>query len=62
MLRKVCIVKVMVFPEVMCVYESWTIKKAVHRRTDTFKPWCWRRLLSPLESKIKQVNLKKNQP
>ena len=26
-------------------YESWTIKKAEHQRTDAFKPWCWRRLL-----------------
>ena len=62
MLRKVCIVKVVVFPVVMCGCESWTIKKAVHQRTDTFKLWCWRRLLSPLESKIKQVNLKKINP
>ena len=42
---KVCLVKVMVFPVVMYGYESWTIKKAEHRRIDTFPPWCWRRLL-----------------
>ena len=59
MLRKVCLVKVMVFPVVKCGYESWTIKKAVCLITDNFKLWCWRRLLSPLESKIKPVNLKK---
>ena len=35
----------MVFPAVMYGCESWTIKKAEHRRTDAFEPWCWRRLL-----------------
>ena len=39
------IVKVMVFPVVMYGCESWTIKKAECRRIDTFKLWCWRRLL-----------------
>ena len=36
----------MVFPVVMVMYgcESWTIKKAEHRRTDAFELWCWRRL------------------
>ena len=43
--RKVCLIKAMVFPVVMCGCESWTIKKAEHRRTDTFELWCWRRLL-----------------
>ena len=42
---KVHLVKVMVFPVVMCRYESWTIKKAEHRRIDAFELWCWRRLL-----------------
>ena len=42
---KVCLVKVMVFPVVMYGYESWTIKKAEHRRIDAFELWCWRRLL-----------------
>ena len=35
----------MVFPVVMYGCESWTIKKAEHRRTDAFELWCWRRLL-----------------
>ena len=42
---KVCLVKTMVFPVVMYGYESWTIKKAKHRRIDAFELWCWRRLL-----------------
>ena len=42
---KVCIVKAMVFPVVMYGCESWTIKKAEHRRIDTFELWCWGRLL-----------------
>ena len=42
---KVCLVKAMVFPVVMCGYESWTVKKAEHRRIDAFELWCWRRLL-----------------
>ena len=42
---KVCLVKAMVFPVVMYGCESWTIKKAEHRRIDAFKLWCWGRLL-----------------
>ena len=42
---KVCLVKAMVFPVVMCGCESWTMKKAEHQRTDAFELWCWRRLL-----------------
>ena len=42
---KVHLVKAMVFPVVMYGCESWTIKKAEHRRTDAFELWCWRRLL-----------------
>ena len=42
---KVCLVRAMVFPEVMYGYESWTIKKAEHQRVDAFELWCWRRLL-----------------
>ena len=38
---KVHLVKVMVFPVVMCRCESWTIKKAEHRRIDAFEMWCW---------------------
>ena len=41
----VCLVKAMVFPGVMYGCESWTIKKAEHRRIDAFELWCWRRLL-----------------
>ena len=37
--------KAMVFPVVMYGYESWTVKKAEHRRIDAFELWCWRRLL-----------------
>ena len=42
---KVCLVKTMVFLVVMYGCESWTIKKAEHRRIDAFELWCWRRLL-----------------
>ena len=42
---KVRLVKAMVFPAVMYGCESWTIKKAEHRRIDAFELWCWRRLL-----------------
>ena len=42
---KVHLVKAIVFPVVMCGCESWTIKKAEHRRIDAFELWCWRRLL-----------------
>ena len=42
---RVHLVKTMVFPVVMYGCESWTIKKAEHRRTDAFELWCWRRLL-----------------
>ena len=48
LLTKVRIVKAMVFPVVMYVCESWTIKKAEHRRIDAFELWCWRRLLRVL--------------
>ena len=37
--------KAMVFPVVMYGCESWTIKKAEHRRIDAFEVWCWRTLL-----------------
>ena len=42
---KVHPVKAMVFPVVMYGCESWTVKKAEHRRIDAFELWCWRRLL-----------------
>ena len=42
---KVRLVTAMVFPVVMYGCESWTVKKAEHRRIDAFELWCWRRLL-----------------
>ena len=42
---KVRLVKAMVFPVVVHGFESWTVKKAEHRRIDAFELWCWRRLL-----------------
>ena len=42
---KIRLVKAMVFPIVMYGCESWTIKKAEHRRIDVFELWCWKRLL-----------------
>ena len=42
---KVHLVKAMMFPVVMYGCESWTVKKAEHRRIDAFELWCWRRLL-----------------
>ena len=42
---KVHLVKAMVFPVVMYVCESWTVKKAESQRIDAFGLWCWRRLL-----------------
>ena len=64
LLTKVHLVKAMVFPIVLCGCESWTIKKAEHRRIDAFELWCWRRLFeSPLDSKeIQPVQSKGNQP
>ena len=43
--KKVHVVKALVFPVVMYGCESWTMKKAERRRSDTFELWCWRRLL-----------------
>ena len=42
---KVYLVKLLVFPVVMCGYESWTMKKAEHQRNDVFELWYWRRFL-----------------
>ena len=60
---KVCLVKAMVFPVLMHGCESWTIKKAEHRRIDAFEPWCWRRLLRVpwTATKIQPVHPKGNQ-
>ena len=49
LLTTVCLVKAMVFPAVMYVCESWTIKKAERRRIDAFELWCSRRLLRILQ-------------
>ena len=43
--QQVRLVKGVVFPVVMYGCESWTVKKAEHRRIDAFELWCWRRLL-----------------
>ena len=59
---KVCLVKAMVFPVVMYGCESWTVKKAEHRRIDAFELWCWRTLESPLDRKeIQPVHSKGDQ-
>ena len=59
---KVCIIKPMVFPEVMSGCKSWTLKKAEHQRTDAFELWCWAILESPLDCKeIQPVHPKGNQ-
>ena len=53
------IVKAMVFPLVMYSYESWTIKKAERQRIDSFRLWCWRRLLRiPWTARSNQTILK----
>ena len=60
---KVRLVKVMVFPVVMYGCESWTVKKAEHRRIDAFELWCWRRLLRvPWTGKEIQSILKEISP
>ena len=60
---KVHLVKVMVFPVVMYGCESWTVKKAEHRRIDAFELWCWRSLESPLDCKeIQLVHSEGDQP
>ena len=51
------------FPGVMYGCESWSIKKAEHQWIDAFELWCWRRLLSPLDSKgIQPVHPKEISP
>ena len=59
---KVCLVKAMVFLVVMYGCESWTVKKADHRKIDAFELWCWKRLESPLDCKeIQPVHSKGDQ-
>ena len=61
---KVRLVKAMVFPVVMYGCESWTVRKAEHRRIDTFDLWCWRRLLRVpwTARRSNQSILKEDQP
>ena len=63
MSTKVCLVKAMIFPVFKYGCESWTIKKAEHRRIDAFELWCWRRLLRvpwtarrPNQSILKEIS------
>ena len=60
---KVPLIKTVVFPVVMYECESWTIKKAKHRRIDAFELWCWRKLLRvpwtariPNQSILKEIS------
>ena len=61
LLTMIHIVKAMVFPVVMFVSESWTIRKGEHYRTDAFKLWCWRRVpwtaRRSKKSILKEINL-----
>ena len=63
LMTKVCLVKAIVFPVVMYGCESWTIKKAEHRRIDAFELQCWRKLLRvpwtarrPNQSVLKEIS------
>ena len=59
---KIHLIKAMVFPVVMYGCESWSIKKAKHRRIDAFELWCWKTPESPLDCKeIQPVHPKGNQ-
>ena len=64
LLIKVCIVKAMIFPVVIYRCESWTVKKAEHRRMDAFELWCWRRLsrVPWTAGRSNQSNLKEVNP
>ena len=63
LLKKIHIIKAVVFPVVMYRCDSWSIKKAEHQRSDACK-LCWRRLLrvSWTAKEIKPVNPKENKP
>ena len=50
----------MVFPVVMYESESWTIKKAKHRRIDAFELWCWKSLLLKVKEESEKAGLKLN--
>ena len=62
--KKVHLVKAIIFPVVIYGCDSWTIKKAEHRRIDAFELWCWRRLLriSWTARRSNQFNLKEISP
>ena len=64
LLTKVHIFKAMIFPVVLYGCDSWTIKKAEHRRINTFELWCYRRLLrvSWTSRRSNQSILKENSP
>ena len=63
LLTKVRLVNAMLFPVVMSGCESWTVKRAEHRRIDAFELWCWRRLECPLDYKeIQPVHPEGDQP
>ena len=62
LLTKVRLVKAMDFPVVMYGCESWTIKKAEHRRINAFELWCWRRLLKSSLRRSNQSVLKEISP
>ena len=59
---KVRLVMAMVFPVVICGCESWTIKKAGHRRIDSFELWCWRRRVPWTARRANQSILKEISP
>ena len=63
LLAKVHLVKAIAFPVVMYECESWTIKRAEHRRIDIFELWCWRKLFESALNceEIKPVNPKGDQ-
>ena len=63
LLTKVCIVKAMVFPVVMCSCESWTVKKAEYQRINGFELWCWKRLLKvPWTARISNQSILREIP
>ena len=61
LLMKICIVKAMVFPEVMYGCENWIKKKLEHQRIDAFGLWCWRLLKVPWTARSNQRILKEIQ-
>ena len=61
-LTMVYMIKAIFFPVIKYRFESWTMKKAECKRIDSFKWWCWRRLLTLDSKEIKPVSPKRNQP